>query len=63
MSIPKFKNEKEEAEFWMKNILEFVMDEASTEYHPEMEISRYEKWYKKYNEIFGENNNNDLGGK
>ena len=54
MSIPKFKNEKEEAEFWMKNILVFAMEEAYAENHPEVEEARRERWQNIYDDLFGD---------
>lgn len=54
MSIPKFKNEKEEAEFWMKNILVFAMEEAYAENHPEAEEDMRKRWQTIYDDLFGD---------
>lgn len=52
-SIPKFKNEKEEAEFWMRNIFMFAMEGAYAETHPEAEEKRRERWQNIYKDLFG----------
>lgn len=50
-NVPKFKKEKEEAEFWMRNIFMFAMEEAYAETHPEAE-EKEEKNGKTYMMIY-----------